>query len=153
MTTTADAVMDVVLSNPVTAHAAFTSGYAIAKNLTLAGRRVRLLVQEHDDDRTLQQNKFYWGPCLGEIAEQASINGQKWADVAWHELFKRMFLGYQIRKIKVAGRKRVTVIRSLRSTTGLKVKPMGVYLDKLQAFAATDLGVEFSVREWREFDA
>ena len=149
---TADASMDVIVSNPVTAHAACKSAYAIAKNLTLAGHRVRLLVQEHDDDRSLQQNRYYWGPCLGEISEQASIDGQKWAAEAWHELFKRMFLGYQIRKIKVAGRKRVTIIRSLRSTTGLKVKPMGLYLDKLQAFAATDLGVEFSVREWREFE-
>lgn len=144
-------VLDRIVANPLAAHQAIQDGWLLAKPLTIAGRKVRVLVEECEDDRTIQQNKFYWGPCLTEISEQANILGQKWAPIAWHELFKRQFLGYEIKKVKVAGRKKVTVIRRLRSTTKLKVKPMSVYLEKVQAFATTELGVRFSVANWQGY--
>ena len=145
-------VFDRVVRTREAAHLAVTQAYALAKDAMERGKAARILAEEHDDDRSLQQNKFYWGPCLKEISEQASIEGQKWAAEAWHELFKRMFLGYEIKKVRVAGRKKLTVIRRLKSTTGLKVKPFGAYLDKVQAFAATDLGVQFSVKNWRDYE-
>lgn len=143
--------MDVIVTNPQAAHAAVTEGYRIAKALTMAGNRARIVVGQDEADRSLRQLRFYWGPCLGEIAEQASIGGQRYAAEAWHELMKRQFLGYEIEKVKVAGRKKTTVIRRLRSTSKLKVKAMGVYLEKVQAFAVTDLGVTFSLRSWEEY--
>lgn len=146
-------VLDRVVRTREAAHLAVTQAYALAKDAVERGKPARILAQEHEDDRSIQQNRFYWGPCLSEISQQASIEGQKWAPEAWHELFKRMFLGYEIKKVRVAGRKKPTVIRRLRSTTGLKVRPMGKYLDELQAFAATDLGVRFSVKDWREYEA
>lgn len=133
------------------AHQAATLGYAHAQAILANGMPVRVLVEEQEDDRSLQQHRYYWGACLREISEQASINGQRYTIDAWHELFKRQFLGFEIRRVKVAGRKKVTVIRSLRSTTKLKVKPMSKYLDEVQAFAATELGVRFSVRNWQEY--
>lgn len=145
--------IDRIAANAMAAHQAINDGWILAKALTLAERKVHVLVEEAEDDRTIQQNKFYWGPCLSEISDQAAIGGQKWAALAWHELFKRQFLGYEIKKVKVAGRKKVTVIRRLKSTTKLKVRPMSVYLEKVQAFAATDLGVRFSVANWQEYQS
>ena len=57
----------------------------------------------------------------------------------------------EVVKVKVAGRKRPTVIRRLRSTTGLSVRAMSNYLDELQAHASSELGVRFSVRDWYEY--
>lgn len=132
------------------AHEAVMRGYALAKALLADGKPVQICVGEDESDRSVQQNRFYWGPCLSEISEQARVGGQRYTTEAWHELFKRQFLGFEIEKVHVAGRKRPTVIRRLRSTAALSVRQMSEYLDKLQAFAATDLGVQFSVRNWQE---
>lgn len=133
------------------AHQAITDSYAVAQALLSDGKRVRLAVATQEDDRSLRQNRYYWAACLGEISEQASINGQRWSSDAWHELFKRQFIGYEIEKVKVAGRKRTTVIRRLRSTTKLSVRAMSTYLEQVQAFAATELGVQFSLLDWQEY--
>lgn len=145
--------LDRVVRTREAAHQAALQAYELAKGAVERGRPARILAQEHEDDRSVQQNRFYWGPCLSEISQQARIEGQQWAPEAWHELFKRLFLGYEIKKTQVAGRKRPVVIRRLKSTTGLKVRPMGKYLDELQAFAANELGVRFSVQNWREYEA
>lgn len=133
------------------AHEAARLGYAHAQAIVANGQPARVLVEQQEDDRTVQQNRFYWGPVLSEISEQAVIEGQRWVSEAWHELFRRQFLGYEVVKVRVAGKKRPVVIRRLRSTTKLKVRAMGNYLDQVQAFAATDLGVRFSVPKWQEY--
>lgn len=96
---------------------------------------------EAEDDRSLQQNRLYWGVILRQISERALIAGQRYTADAWHELFKRQFLGYEVIKAPVAGRKRPTIYRRLRSTTKLTVRQMSEYLERVIAFAATDLGV------------
>lgn len=146
-------VVDRIATNTVAAHQAITDGWLLAKSLTMADRKVRVRVEELEDDRSIQQNSFYWAACLKEISEQASIGGQKWAIDAWHELFKRQFLGFEIKKVKVAGRKKATIIRRLRSTTRLPVTKFSKYLDEVQAFATTELGVRFSVANWQEYQS
>lgn len=138
--------------NPQQAHAAMMAQmWPWVKAQTTAGHAVVLEARLYEEDRTIKQNRFYWGPCLTEISNQASINGQRYAVDAWHELFKRQFLGYEIKKVTVAGSKRKRVIRRLRSTASLKVKAMSVYLEKVQSFAASDLGVEFSSPNWSQW--
>lgn len=103
----------------------------------------RFVFGENEDDRTLLQNKFYWAALLRQVSEQARVAGQQYTAEAWHELGKRQFLGYEVIKAPVAGRKRVQVYRRLRSTTDLSVKQMSEYLDRFIAFAADDLAVVF----------
>lgn len=146
-----DDALDRIVTTKEQAHAASLQAYALAQSIIANGHPARIVVDEYDDDRSLQQNRYYWGPCLREISEQAQIGGEKWSAEAWHELFKRMFLGYEIKRTKIAGRKRKVVTRRLRSTRDLKVKPFSKYLDQLQAYAAGDLGVHFSVRDWQEW--
>lgn len=45
-------------------------------------------------------------------------------------------------------KKRLRVIREVRSTTGLSVKKFSEYLEKVLAFGATDLGVVFESDWW-----
>ena len=130
------------------AHEAIKAGYEQCKTLIALERRVKITVEEAEDERSVQQNRFYWGPCLREISEQAVKDGSKWSADAWHEAFKRVFLGYEIVKVKVAGRKRPTTYRRLRSTTDLSVRAMSKYLDEIQAHAASEMGVRFSVPDW-----
>lgn len=140
------------LREPVQAHKTINEkAWPWIKAQTFAGHEVVAEFRLKEDDRSVQQNKFYWGACLKEISEQARINGQKYTPEAWHELFKRQYLGYEIKKVTVAGSQRKKVIRRLRSTTDLKVRAMSKFLDQVQAFAATELGVHFSVSNWMEW--
>lgn len=143
--------IDIVVSTREGAHKVATLAYERARQLIADGKEVRIRAEEAEDDRTLRQNRFMWGVVLKEIAEQARVGDDKFIAEAWHELFKRQFLGYRIEKVRIAGRKRMTVRRVLRSTSDLKVKPMAKYLDQLMAFATTDLGVVFSETNWETY--
>lgn len=144
-------VLDRICQTREQAHQAVTQGYAHAKAILENGRPARVVVQEHEEDRTLQANRYYWGACLREIAEQANLGGQRYVAEAWHEFFRRQFLGYEIKKTLVAGKKKPVVVRRLKSTRDLKVKAFSTYIDQIHAFAATDLGVRFSAPDWREW--
>lgn len=140
--------LDVIVTTPEQSHRAAVAAHELCKRLAADGRRARITAAEAEDDRSLQQNAFYWAVVLKETAEQATVNGQRYTAEAWHELGKRQFLGYEFKKVAVAGRKRKTVIKTLRSTTKLKVRAMSKYLEKFMAFAVTDLGVRFSETRW-----
>lgn len=140
--------IDMVVQSREQAYEAACRAYEVAKHLIAEGKRAHIRAEPDEDDRTLKQNRYYWGVILKEIAEQASIEGQRWCAEAWHELMKRQFLGYEIRKVRVAGRNRPVVIRRLRSTTDLSVAKFNKYLDQVMAFAVTDHGVQFSSDWW-----
>jgi hypothetical protein len=106
-------------------------------------RRYRVSFEEVIPDRTVLQNAFYWAAVLKQISEQAPGN---WTPDAWHEAFKRTELGYEVMRVKVAGRKKPTVYRRLKSTTDLTVKQFSDYLDRVIASATTALGVTFEFR-------
>lgn len=146
-----EAMVDCIVRSAEDSHRAAVMAHALCKRLIASGKPARITAIELADDRSIQQNRFYWGVVLAQISDQARVNGQKYANEAWHELFKRQFLGYRFLKVMVAGRKRKTVIKELRSTTKLKVKPMADYLTKVMAFAATDLGVVFTETRWEDY--
>lgn len=140
------------LINPQQAHAALMGQvWPHIKAHTTAGTRISLVVQPQEDNRSLCQNKFYWGVLLKEISEQARIGGQKYAADAWHELGKRQFLPRKVKKTVVAGWKNKVITISIASTTGLSVRAMSSYLERFSAFAAADLGVTLSVGRWEKF--
>ena len=141
------------MREPAAGHQALTSQlWPWLKSMLMAGHKLTVKASIQEDDRSLMQNRFYWSAgCLGAIADQAKVAGIGYESEAWHNLFKRKFLGYEILKEKVAGNKRTLVIRRLRSTSSLKVKAMNTYLEQVQAYATTELGVSFEGQDWREW--
>lgn len=85
--------------------------------------------------RTLEQNARYWGRgILAQIAEKATVGGRRFSAEAWHEQFKRQFIGIEeLPNGQVIG----------KSSTKLSVKAFTVFVDQVEAFAVTDLGVVF----------
>lgn len=94
--------------------------------------------------RTALQNRRYWGRgVLSQIAEQASINGQKFSAEAWHEQFKRMFIGVEeLPNGQVVG----------KSSAKLGKKAFCDLCSEVEAYAAMELGVFFvdlrPIDEW-----
>lgn len=105
--------------------------------------RLSVKIEPEEDQRTLKQNAFLWGFVYRHISEQAQLAGIGATADGWHLYYKRMHLGYRFNKITLPGKKRPSVIKELRSTTGLKVGPMSDYLDKVMAHAANVFGVCF----------
>ncbi len=93
------------------------------------------------------QRRYYWGVLLPAIAAQARLGGRAYAAEAWHELFKRRFLGWASHGVEVAGSPRRKTIRQVRSTTELGVRQMAHYLFQVQNCAAQELGVAVPVGE------
>lgn len=85
--------------------------------------------------RTLQQNARYWSNgVLAHIAREVRVNGTRYSADAWHEHFKRMFVGViELPNGAVAG----------KSTTKLSVEEFAAFVEKVEAYAVTELGVVF----------
>lgn len=86
--------------------------------------------------RSLEQNRRYWGPAvLGAIAEQArGEDGQTYEKWVWHEYFKRRFIGMvELPNGAVVG----------MSSTDLEVDRFSTFMQEVEAYAATELGVVF----------
>jgi hypothetical protein len=94
--------------------------------------------------RTSAQNRRYWGRgVLSQVAEQATVNGQKFRAEAWHEQFKRTFIGIEeLPNGQVIG----------KSSTTLGKKAFADFCTEVEAYAATELGVFFidlrPIDEW-----
>jgi len=85
--------------------------------------------------RTKPQNRRYWGRgVLAQVAEQATSDGRLYSAESWHEVFKRMFIGVEeLPNGQVIG----------MSSTKLNTAEFCEFCDKVEAYAATDLGVRF----------
>lgn len=85
--------------------------------------------------RTSRQNRRYWGKgVLAQIAEQAAPGGKQYSAAVWHEQFKRMFIGVEeLPDGSVQG----------MSSAGLDTAQFCEFSDKVEAYAATELGVTF----------
>lgn len=85
--------------------------------------------------RTPKQNNRYWGNgVLAQIAKQAVVNGVRYSADIWHEMFKRMFIGVvDLPDGSVIG----------MSSRNLSTVEFSDFCSKVEAYAASDLGVTF----------
>lgn len=137
----------ITLQNEVQGHAAVKAVWSWAKAQLSAGRPVDLEARLHEDVKTDKQRKYLHGYVLMTIARQAIVNGQKFDLKTWKEHFRSEFLGFKTVTTKnpMTGKK---VRRRVRvSTEDLGVKGYGEYIERVTAFAAVELGVEFQ-EEW-----
>lgn len=110
--------------------------------------RLRVTIEPEEDAKTVQQGKFLWGVVYMAISEQARINGERYTVDAWHELFKRQMLPRVSKRSYVAGKKRPVITTTIGTTKGLSVKKMSAFIEKVIAFGASELGVQFPETRW-----
>ena len=117
-----------------------------------AGRRLELELRLHQDAKTDRQRAYYHGVVLKSIAQQARPNGQQYPMAVWKEHFRKEYLGFKTVTTKnpLTGKKSRT--RQRVSTEDLGVKGYSQLIDRVSAFAATELGVEFpaSFAQWEQ---
>lgn len=135
-------------ANPVEAHKAMTAMvWAQIKALAMAGHATVVEVRTAEDEKTDKQRRYLHGYVLMTISRQSAPGGQKFDMKTWKEHFRAEFLGFKTVTTKnpMTGKK---VRRRVRvSTEDLGVKGYSEYIDRVTAFAATELGVEFR-EEW-----
>lgn len=129
------------------------------KQMLAGGITMAVRAYEHKEKRSIEQNSLMW-IRLGEIADQAWVNGCQFSDEVWHEHFKREFLPDEegpTKRCRKGYRKWVALPSGekalIGSTTQLTTFGMAEYMHELEAFGALELGVRFSPtpREFSEF--
>lgn len=98
------------------------------------GKPLSVEVTEHKAQRSTPQNNLYWAR-LAEIADNAWADGQQFSRDAWHHHLGGLFLP----KEPAPGGKLVPI-----STTRLDVAEFTEYLNKVEAYAATELQLELT---------
>lgn len=102
-------------------------------------RPLRVIITEEEAKRRLEQNRFYWGAVITTISEQAWIGGRQFCKDAWHEFYARKYGPCEDITLPDGE----VVMRRL-STSDMKVSEFAEYVEKVQADAAMELGVEFT---------
>jgi hypothetical protein len=97
-----------------------------------------------DDDITDKQRAYLHGVVLRDIALFARPNGQTFPMKVWKEHFRKEWLGFKTVSSTnpITGKKSRTRVRI--STEDLGVRRLANYIDRIIAFAATELGVQVS---------
>jgi hypothetical protein len=108
------------------------------------GRELVVEARLLDDDITEKQRNYLNGVVFRDIAAFGRANGQEFDKVHWKEWFRSEWLGFKtVTTINPftgkKSRKRVRV-----STEDLGIRKMAEYIERVIAFAQTDLGVTVS---------
>jgi hypothetical protein len=139
-----------LLSDPVAAHAALMRLWPTIKGELMAGNRHVIEVHPYEDKLTDRQRRYYHGYILEEIARQATIDGRSFPMPVWKEHFRKTFLGSKRKSFidPITGQKSKRSIRV--STEDLGVRGYNQLIERVTAFAVTELGVNFDVGmdEW-----
>ena len=124
-----------------------------AKSMMLAGHKLVGEIRLYEDAKTDLQRAYYHGVILKEIAFKAEVGGEKFSLATWKEHFRNEYLGFKTVTFtnpitKKKSRRRIRV-----STEDLGVKAYANLIERVTAFAVTDLGVEFSVPNFQRYEA
>ena len=139
-----------VLDNELRAEAAARFIASNWRAMNEAGHPMALRCYEHKERRTLEQQSLMW-IRLGEISEQAWVGGRQFSAEVWHEWAKSEYLPDEIGPTKRCrkGYVKWAVMPSgertlIGSTTQLTTFGMAEYMEQLQAYGASELGVRFA---------
>ncbi|MDS1044660.1 recombination protein NinB [Pseudomonas aeruginosa] len=110
---------------------AFRNAFELCKQLMQKdGTSYELVIRQLKSKRSIEQNKRYWS-LLRELAAVAWVDGRQFDDQVWHEQFKRWFIGCEDVSLPDGS----TELRGI-STTKLTVDEFGIYMTKIEAWAA-----------------
>jgi hypothetical protein len=136
--------MEALATDRESAHRAANYAYRESQRIIAEGKPAVISVVAQENDLYTERLRHYWGVVLKAISEQVRTPDE-WSDEAWHNLFKRKFLGYIIEKEVVAGDRRIKVTRRLCGLRDLKRhgRKLAAFVAEVQAYAVTELGVVF----------
>jgi hypothetical protein len=118
-----------------------------------AGRPVLIRAQLAEDAKTDRQRGYYHGILLKAISQQArDCTGAKHGQSVWKEHFRNEYLGYNTVTFinPITGRKSRRRVRV--STEDLGIKGYAKLIDRVAAYAVTELGVQIPMT-WKEYEA
>jgi hypothetical protein len=107
------------------------------------GKQYAVEIKVNRERRTIDQNRLYW-LWLSCIMDETGEHKD-----ALHEYFKQHFLGCD--EYKVFNKQQITIPKS---TATLDTKQMTEYLERIQQFASSELGIVLpnpEDRYWEEF--
>lgn len=99
----------------------------------LDGKSVEVSIGDLFKNRSIPQNKLYWGGVVRAISDHTGMFPDE-----VHEFLKRKFL---TREFHYQGR----VFEYARSTTGLDTKEFTDYVDKCVMWAGSELGLSIDI--------
>lgn len=102
------------------------------------GKPLRVIVVEEERKRTGEQNRLFHGPVLDAVSEQAWWGGKRYPKEFWKEYFRRRFL-LKDEYTTPTGE----VVQTYWSTADLSVAKFSEFINKVQAEAASEWGVQF----------
>lgn len=140
----------IILANP----AVLSNAILTLRGLPTDGS-MEIAIRKARKARTAAQNRLMWGAVLRDISEQAWIEGRQFSADTWHEFLKREFLPEgdepniaELVKDHKTWKKWEWMPdgdrRCIGSSTKLTKRGMILYQEKIEAYAATELGVMFS---------
>jgi hypothetical protein len=123
-----------------------------AKSMLAAGHRLAVEIRLAEDKKSDQQRKYYHGVVLKQIAQHARPGDQAFPLAVWKEHFRKEFLGFKTVTFvnPMTGKKSRRRVRV--STEDLGVKAYNLLIEKVTAYAATELGVAFDAPQWIDPD-
>ena len=137
--------MRVELHTAEQAHVAIAKTvWPYAKEQLRQGRELVLEARLLDDAITDAQRGYLHGVVLTEIAQFARPNGDQFPMKVWKEYFRSEFLGFKTVTAVNPFTNRKSRRRIRLSTEDLGVRALAAYIDRVIAFAATDLNVQVS---------
>lgn len=148
-----DLCLQVHWREPSQAHASL-NGTVVpwARQMIQAGHTVVAEFRLAEDVKTDKQRRYYHGVILKEISLKAKPNGVQYPLAVWKEHFRAEFLGFKTVTTKnpITGKKSRRRMRV--STEDLGVKAYAKLIERVTAFAVTELGVQFSCPTYQHYE-
>lgn len=106
------------------------------------GTPIRLIITTEEQKRHAGQNAHYWGAILRDISEQAWVGGRQYSADTWHEYFAQQYAAHDDVTLPDG-----QVVSRRKSTTKMGVSEFADYMQRVEAYGATELGVKYRAYE------
>lgn len=101
-------------------------------------KQVLMIFTSDEAKRNNAQNARLWGYIYKQITEQAWVNGHQFPADSWHEMFCRKF--WLCDDITLPDGE---IVSRRKSSTDMTVAQFAKYMNDVEAYAASELGVVF----------
>jgi hypothetical protein len=97
--------------------------------MTLEGKKVNIVVAEFKKNRSLNQNRYYWGVVIKVLSDETGYEKEE-----MHTYLADKFLGFYT---DVYGK----TLKVIPTTSSLKTMEFEEYLSKIRIFASKELSI------------